>query len=202
MNPPTIAFVGSDPFQYETMRAALARSPYDLRACRTPPNDGEADLVVMPAERLDSSVALAAPVIAWGPAGLLRAAFLHGCVDYLREPWTAEELLVRADAALSRRPSRFEFPWGTVRWDGDALHTPRGPVALTRRQSVILHALLRRRGQPVPREALAALLGAGAARGSRRVDVHISAIRRRIRAAEPRAGAFITCVRRQGYMIA
>ena len=167
-----------------------------------PPNDGEADLVIMPVDRLDSSVSMAPPVIAWGPAGLMRWAFLHGCVDYLREPWTADELLLRAEAALSRRPSRFEFPWGTVQWEGDALRTPGGRVTFTRRQSVILRALLRCRGQVIPREALAALLGAGAAGCSRRVDVHISAIRRRIQAVERRAGSFITCVRGQGYMIA
>jgi len=131
----------------------------------------------------------------------MRAAFLAGCADYLREPWTPDELALRAERVLARQASCFQFPWGRVRWEGDRLLTPRGEVALSRRQAVLLRALLRSRGRPVARAALGGLLGPGAGRASRRVDVHVSAIRRRIRAVQPGAGAFITCVRGQGYMV-
>jgi DNA-binding response OmpR family regulator len=80
---------------------------------------------------------------------------------------------------------------------------------------VILRALLRQRGRPVPRAALACLLGAANREGgksrkgagssasveSRRIDVQVSALRRRVRAVVPEAGRFIVCVRGQGYMI-
>lgn len=184
----------------ERIRASLARSPFHFHPGTHPPNEGEADLLVMPAALLDS-VSTALPVIAWGPAGLMRSAFLHGCADYLREPWSPEELALRAEAVLARQQTRLQFPWGTVRWEGDTLRTPHGFAAFTRHEAIILRALLRCRGQPVSRAALAALLGAGRARDSRRVDVHVSAIRRRVRSAEPRAGRFVVCVRRQGYLI-
>lgn len=165
---------------------------------------GGADLLVLPARELPRAGSPPAaddvPVIAHGPAGLMRAAFLGGCADYLRDPWTAQELALRAEAVLSRRRASFEFPWGRTRFEGDALCTPGGPAPLTRQQAVILRALLRRRGAPVARAALAALLGAGSEK-SRRVDVQVSAIRRRVREVVPGAGRFITCVRGRGYMI-
>jgi DNA-binding response OmpR family regulator len=62
--------------------------------------------------------------------------------------------------------------------------------------------LLRARGAPVPRTALALSTGetAGAAEG-RRIDVHVSALRRKMKAAVPSAARFIVSVRGQGYMV-
>ena len=105
-------------------------------------------------------------MIAHGPAALMRGAFLAGCADYLRDPWTPEELALRAHAAVSRQVAGCEFPWGEMRFDGDKLRTPGGPAALTHHEAVILRALLRQRGTPVPRAALACLLGGGAPRGA------------------------------------
>jgi len=203
---PTIVLVGCDPLLCEKIRASLAGSPFHFLASAEPPGGDEADLLVLPVGDLDRlppafrPPAGGAAVIAHGPAGLMRTGFLAGCADYLRDPWTPEELALRAEAVLSRRETSQEFPWGPVRFEGDALRAPRGLAPLTRQQAVILRALLRRRGRPVPRAALACLLGAGA-RDSRTVDVQVSAIRRRVRAVAPEAGRFIVCVRRQGYMI-
>jgi DNA-binding response OmpR family regulator len=157
--------------------------------------------VVLPADRVPLLGPDEPPAIAWGPAGLMRAAFLAGCADYLRDPWTPEELSLRAELVLARQAARLEFPWGAARWEGDSLRTPHGVASLSRRQALLLRALLRRRGQPVARSALGGLLGPGAAGGSRRVDVQVSAIRRRVRTVEPGAGAFVVCVRSQGYMV-
>jgi two-component system phosphate regulon response regulator PhoB len=183
------------------LRASLAGSPFCFRLVEHLPADGEADLVVVPANRPGHPAPGSPPRIATGPASLMRAALLAGCADYLREPWTPEELALRAEGVLARQVSRLQFPWGAARWDGDRLRTPRGTVELTRRQAVILRALLRHRGEPVPRAALAGLLGPGAGRRSRRVDVHVSAIRRLVRAVEPAARGLVVCVRGRGYMV-
>ena len=201
---PAIFLVGCDPLLFEKIRASLAGSPFRFLASADPPAGDEADVLVLPARDLDRLPEASRPpagsaaVIAYGPAGLMRAGFLAGCVDYLRDPWTPEELALRAEAALARREVSYEFSWGRLRFEGDTVRAPRGQAPLTRQQAVILRALLRRRGRPVPRAALACLLGAGNGRG---VDVQVSAIRRRVRAAAPEAGRFIVCVRRQGYMI-
>ena len=203
---PTIVLVGCDPLLFEKIRASLAGSPFRFLTSADAPAGDEADVLVLPVRDLDRLPDASRPpaggaaVIAHGPAGLMRAGFLAGCVDYLRDPWTPEELALRAEAALSRREVSYEFSWGPLRFEGDAVRAPRGLAPLTRQQTVILRALLRRRGHPVPRAALACLLGAGAG-ASRSVDVQVSAIRRRVRAAAPEAGRFIVCVRRQGYMI-
>ena len=142
------------------------------------------------------------PVIAWGPTELMRSAFLAGCDDFLRDPWTPEELALRAHAALSRAERRYSFPWGEVAFEGKDLRTPGGLAALTLRESRILGTLLRNRGRAVPREALAYSLGdAPPLPASRAVDVHIVAVRKKIRCVMREAGRFIVCVRGQGYMV-
>ena len=201
-NSPTINLVGFDPVLCERVRASLGRSPFHFAPTDEPLPDDEVDLFVVAARDIGDLAQRGVPVIAHGSIAFLRGAFLAGCADYLREPWTPEELALRARAVLSRQGSRWEFPWGELRLAGGELHTPRGRTALTHHEAVILRALLRQRGRPVPRAAFACLLGGGAGGlGSRSIDVHISALRRRLRAVVPESGRFIVCVRGQGYMI-
>ena len=112
--------------------------------------DEEVDLFILPAGQLPGPAAGGVPVIAHGPAALMRAAFLAGCADYLREPWTPEELALRAQAALSRRRACWDFPWGEARFEGDTLCAPGGSAAFPHSQAVLLRALLRRRGVDRP----------------------------------------------------
>jgi hypothetical protein len=200
---PTINLVGFDPLLCEKIRASLGRSPFHFRPTNEPLPEDESDLYVADVRLVGSLPAGGVPVIAHGPAALMRTAFLAGCADYLRDPWHPEELALRARAALSRARGCWEFPWGSASFDGAELRTPNGAAVLTHHEAVILRALLRQRGRPVPRAALSCLLGAGPrpGDGSRRIDVHVSALRRRIRALAPEAGRFVVCVRGQGYMV-
>ena len=160
------------------------------------------DLYVLPVQEASGVAARGVPVIAWGTIEGMRSAWLSGCVDYLREPWGPEELGMRAQAVLARAARRFSFPWGDLGLEGDELRTPGGMVALTRHESVVLAALLRARGRPVPRAALSyALTGGPGNEGSRAIDMHVSALRRKIRQAVPDAWRFIVCVRGQGYLV-
>ena len=198
----TVNLVGCDPVLCERIRASLRRSPFVFRATDQPLPDDEVDLYVVPAAEVRELPAGGAPVIGWGPAGLLRTAFLSGCDDYLKDPWTPEEFAMRAMAALARVERRFDFPWGTISFDAKDLRTPAGLISLTLHESRILRALLRARGQPVPRAALAYWqAGTPGPVGSRAVDVHVAALRRKVRAMVPAAGRFIVCVRGQGYMV-
>jgi hypothetical protein len=200
----TIAFVAADQVLMERMRASLARSPFHFLAMEDPPPPGEADLYAVPAAAMGSlTLDAGVPVIAHGPPNLLRSAFLAGCADYLREPWTAEELGLRALRLLERGRGRYAFPWGELSFEGNDLRTPAGLVALTLRESRILAKLLAARGSPVPRDALACRAwGKPAAAGSRALDMHVASIRRKVIAAVPAAGPrFITAVRGEGYVI-
>ena len=188
---------------FERVRASLRGSPFHfaLTDAVHPEAEGQPDLYVVPVQMLEEAAAPGVPVIACGPAGLLRAAFLGGCADYLREPWLPQELELRALAVLSRA-RRFEFPWGTASFEGRGLRTPRGLVPLTHAEAAVLRLLLRARGEPVPRPAIACELWGSPARGAgRAVDVHVANVRRKVRLVENEAGRFITCVRGKGYMI-
>ena len=199
-----INLVGLDALVVERTRASLRRSPFVFLGSDEPLRPECADLYVVAAERVGDLPRHGVPVIAAGPAGLLRSAFLAGCADYLREPWTAEELSLRALEAMARGARRFGFPWGEISLEPGRLVTPAGPVRLTWHEHRILAALLRSRGEPVPRQALAYAAGAAPVptrAAGRAIDMHVSSIRRKVRAAIPQAGPFIVCVRSQGYLI-
>jgi hypothetical protein len=198
----TVNLVGCDPVLCERIRASLRRSPFLFRATDEPLPDDEVDLYVVPAAEVRELPARGTPVIGWGPAGLVRTAFLSGCDDYLKDPWTPEEFAMRAMATLARVERRFDFPWGTVSFEAKDLRTPAALISLTLHESRILRALLRGRGQPVPRAALAySLTGTPLPPGSRAIDMHVAALRRKVRAVVPASGRFIVCVRGQGYMV-
>ena len=199
-----IALIDADPILIERTRASLARSPFIFLATPDAASAGEADLLLVPAASLAGLPrGTGIPTIAHGPPHLLRSAFLAGCADYLRDPWTAEELAARALAVLARVQERFAFPWGELAIEGSTLLTPAGPVALGAIQSRILRQLLASRGQPVPRAALALCAwGRPARASSRALDMHVASLRRKVTGAVAAAGPrFITAVRGEGYMI-
>ncbi len=204
-----IAFVDSTPLLVERVRASLAGGPFVFVDLPALPSRTEADLAIVPAGSLDPAErgggTWPVPLIAYGPPALLRTGFLAGCADYLRDPWTPQELALRAEAVLARVPRGHAFPWGVLRLRGCTLRGPGAQLTLTAVEARILEALLAARGRPVPREALALCARRGrVARpaGSRALDMHVSALRRKVRAAFPAAGPrFITAVRGEGYLV-
>jgi hypothetical protein len=197
-----INLVDLDPVLIEHLRASLMGSPFHFLPTPEPLPPDEADLYVVPAAAVADLPEHGVPVIAWGPSALLRASFIAGCADYLREPWAPEELAVRSRAALSRLPDPRTLPWGEAVFEGDSLRTSERTVALTHHEAVILRILLRHRGRPVPRAALSYSLGGRAARaGSRSIDMHVSALRRKLYKAVPAARRSVVCVKGMGYMV-
>jgi hypothetical protein len=196
-----INMVGVDAVTFEKTRASLRRGPFHFVRSSRPLPAEEVDLYVADAGALGDLAGTAVPIVAWGPAGMLRAAFCAGCADYLREPWTPEELSTRALAVLSRTEKRSAFPWGVLAFDGDTLRAPGGAVTLTHHEALILRTLLRSRGSPVPREALRLVSGRRAHSGGRSIDVQVASLRRKVRAVAPGAGRLISAVRGQGYVI-
>lgn len=148
----------------------------------------------------DSHLKTPSPVIAFGPAGKLKSAFLFGCIDYLREPWQFEELFIRLNKA--RPPAEIRCSWGTIQMGELELTSTFGKVTLSYRESLVLKILLANRGTPVPRKTLQGFLGHGAAVESRTVDMHISKIRRKLQSLCPTEGCrIIGCARGKGYFL-
>jgi DNA-binding response OmpR family regulator len=175
----------------------------------------EPDAVLFPVARLPENdeilkiQARGIHVLAWGTAEHLRAAFLAGCDDYLREPWNAVELGCRlerlraGEGGAGEVPGTHRFPWGELRLRGLALCSPERSRALSLPEYRILAALLRNRGAAVSREVLRyAAWGRAADRRSRAVDVHVSSLRRKILELFPGSAGCLRCLRGTGYTLA
>jgi hypothetical protein len=199
-----------DPRLSERIRASLAGSPFYFLDSEEPLPPPEVDLYVAPARAggkaavpvVAEQTAAARPLILCGPAALLRAAFLSGAADYLREPWTPEELALRAEAVLQRNGPRIPLPGNGLWMETGVLGSAAGTVPLSFHEAAVLRILLRGAGAPVPREAIAyALWGRPCRPGSRAVDAHVAALRRKIARAAAGAGPEILAVRGRGYLV-
>jgi DNA-binding response OmpR family regulator len=142
-------------------------------------------------------------LIACGPAELLTGCFLAGCDDFLKEPWSPEELEWRLRKLVKRKTLSFAFPWGSFEIRGLELCTPAGSCLLCAQEQRILRMLATNRGEPVSRDALYyGIWGKPASAKSRVVDVHISSLRKKLFRLFPESDGCIRSVRGVGYLIA
>jgi DNA-binding response OmpR family regulator len=125
----------------------------------------------------------------------MRAAWLAGASDYLKEPWTTEELFLRLRGP---RSAVVDWSWQrhALRLEGTTLSTEGPAVELTAAESEVLRMLVERRGLAVPRRILA--WAAGCSDG-RVVDTLVGRIRLKLRRATASAARSITAVRGVGY---
>lgn len=126
-----------------------------------------------------------------------------GADDYLVKPFAMDELLARIRALARRRGSDFsrEEVIGPLRYDkaARALSAEGQPVDLTRRELAAFECLLDRRGRLTPKSTLIdQLYGVGSDVEETVVEVHISRLRKRLRAF----GIDIKTARGLGYMLA
>lgn len=134
------------------------------------------DAIVIPAQRFLAlaPLNLPVPVFASGPPSLLAECLIAGCADYLREPWSIDELEARLSKHAGGPGSLLEEGG---RWDGTTLTGPGGQQILSPGLSSLLSLLLANRGACVPRQALYAVLGSADIH-SRSLDMQISRLRR------------------------
>ena len=142
------------------------------------------------------------PVICYGDSSYLKSSFSLGCADFLKEPWSPEELTFRVCRCVSNRRVTIE---GTVIVIA-GLHMGSGDgrkITLTYQESVILKTLARQQGKVISREVLAYFLDNNEMRGSRTIDVHISSLRKKIRELLPASSSTnpIQSVRGMGYIL-
>jgi CheY-like chemotaxis protein len=206
----TVNLVGADAQLAERARQFSRKNPrFSFRLSTQPLAGGEFDAFVVPAARLPPGELLAAlkagggTVLAYGPPERLRSAFLAGCDDYLRQPWSFEELecrLEHAGGAPGAQAVQEVAPGVSLR--GFSLEGPSGKAELSYPESRVLQALLRHRSQALSREVLAyAIWGRRAEPGSRAVDAHVSGLRRKLRRLAPPGSAPIRSLRGVGYSL-
>lgn len=127
-----------------------------------------------------------------------------GADDYISKPFDFDELLARLRAVL-RRPDALSTPAITIgRLTLDTAHREvlvgSLPLAMPRRELLVLEALLRRAGRMVPRANLMdAVFDADDDVQSNALDSHISRLRKRL--TDAHAGVVINVVRGVGYLL-
>lgn len=133
------------------------------------------DAIIIPAQLFLSLAPLqrAVPVLASGPPSLLAECLAAGCADYLREPWSIDEVEARLTRYTRNSGS---WPDDTGSWDGRVLSGPGGRIQLSPGLSALLDLLLANRGACVPREALSAMLVSSNSQG-RSTDMQVSRLR-------------------------
>lgn len=218
--PRVLFVVGHDPaleVRLQRLHAAPRRAGrgFELLVSREFDARRDAALFIVPAAAVNTLLGgggrLALPVLAYGNEQGLAPAFLRGCVDYLREPWSLTELQLRVQLWLERReaagaPGVARAAGGGIRLRGTTLHGAGGAVALSVAEARLLEMLLYNAGRVTSREALFyRLWGRLPAARSRAIDVHVAALRRKSRAAfgaSAADGFTITAVRGEGYLLA
>jgi hypothetical protein len=119
----------------------------------------------------------AAPLIAYGPDKLLDLCLGSGCADYMREPWTFDELLARAEL---RSLSALLLDTCGLRLRCGMLCGPQGRLRLSATASAGLALLAANRARAVPRAALSVVMGLTEP-SSRALDMAMSRLRRAMR---------------------
>jgi hypothetical protein len=196
---PRVVFISNHPSLAEKVqRCAQEYTQFDFTVSSTsslhisPPSDGEpANTYVLPVEYIEDYVSppesehtpYTIPVIAYGPARSIRYAFLWGCSDYLRNPWTIEEMVVRIERVGCNTCIR--FPWGTIHYTPETLSFGTHSISLSYPEYLIFRLLSGHRGTVVPRNAFFYALWGKTDACSRVVDMHISSLRKKIASLVP-----------------
>jgi DNA-binding response OmpR family regulator len=125
-------------------------------------------------------------------------AFRSGCADYLRSPWSLDEVEARASRFLLLR---FSVCDTELIFSGRSIATERESVALTENEYRILRILVLSLNRPVPREAFALALWGEVRPRSRAVDVQISVLRGKLQGLLPAGECPLTFSRGRGYRL-
>lgn len=208
--PLRVHLIPTDPLSAERIKSRIRRRPaWSVSVglgCRIPP---EADVVLLPAERCGEclggggagSVRGAPAYLAYGRHERLLDCALHGCSDYLKDPWDLDELEFRLERFA--KPLEFVVAGVTIRLEPTRIVSTLGSTGITAAEYAILEVLLRRAGRTVSRTALFYAVWGTEGRSSRLVDVYVSRLRRRIAEVLPPRGLYdpLRSVHGQGYTL-
>jgi DNA-binding response OmpR family regulator len=191
----------SYPLQYNNEKAEGPSGPFVILGGDDLRQDSSADILVMPARvfaTLSNPQREARVVFVYGEVAEMEAAFELGCADFLREPWSMAELLVRAGRCA--RP-RLYIDGVEFVLDRGILRQGERSVLLTESERRLTTLFANSAGMPLTREAIAWALNDKKRGSSRSLDNHIASLRKKIDELYPGAGKRIKTVRGIGYRL-
>jgi hypothetical protein len=206
--------VSRDPLLIERLRQYCKKNTLiSITPSASLPARIDADAALIPASLLLDPVyprartihrlqACGCALVCFGSAELLPGCFLAGCEDYLREPWTPDELAWRVRKLRRNGDQALRFSWGELSIGHLELSSPRGRCRLSVQEQSILRLLTANAGEPVSREALYyGIWGKPASPETRVVDMHIASLRRKLHRLFPESGVGIRSARGVGYLL-
>lgn len=181
--------------------------PYTSIHCgKQPITERHIDTYVLPAVKYSSkNYTFKTPrhnafiVIAYGPPEYLKHAFLSGCIDYLKEPWSPEELYFRVLRHTNKRFSLFR--WKEITFFPFYGKYKDRVFALTKKEYTILYHLVKNRGSVISRNSLAIALWGTIKPNSRAIDMHVSSIRNKLQKLSGDRQYSIDTIHGEGYFI-
>ncbi len=199
---PTLVVIGADSSLRERLGAVSLS--FELRFQNEIPRErrlAEAALLAFPADaRLVAHFPRRYPLIAFGPVSCMADAFDRGAADYLAEPWSAEELRVRAERVLGAGPLAIAGTEIALR--GLALSGPGGATVLPPDQAFLLRQLIVAEGSALSRGLLRKSIWPTVSDRSRAADIAASRLRSRLALVSGRGPCVqIRSVRGFGYSI-
>jgi len=179
-----ILFVGNEEEYTASIQTRGNDRPFSLFFCNSFSDALEPagfDAVVVPALRFLAYPPLTRqlPLIASGTARLAESCFEAGCSDFIREPWTEDELHARI---ASHTRTCLAFNDDGLILTGHSLIGPAAEIQLSDAAYSILLLLANNIGQAVPRMAIASLVG-DHTNSSRSIDMRIARLRAALRSA-------------------
>ena len=142
------------------------------------------------------------PFICYGSAFFIREAFLCGCSDYLKEPWSFDEFEIRAQKNLDEQI--LTYNWGRLIFRPFFLKTEKAEVPLSLAEYVIFKILALNKGLIIDRHILLGYINKRPGKSYQSVDVHIFSLRKKMKQILPdniRADRIILTVKNRGYLL-
>ncbi|MEM5947235.1 winged helix-turn-helix domain-containing protein [Spirochaetia bacterium 38H-sp] len=135
-------------------------------------------------------------IIVSGTPSNVAKAFSLGCADYLKEPWSLEELVARTSRFL-RKNIKTEFL--DIWFDNHKIVVNDSPLWLSPTRKNLLLFFLKNSGVCLPKGAIAMTIGSKL-ENSRAVDMQIAILRKELAACLPGLEKCIVSVTRKGYI--